>query len=119
MARFHPASLPRPTNEFADVAIDDFTVAKCFGHGRTRDKAAQIAAMHVTGGVVIGIEKERVFGNGRDVAGDKFFQDERFEKPGSVREMPFRWAHIRHRLHDAIFRLEIAREQFEKSRTSR
>jgi hypothetical protein len=70
--------------------------------------------MHCAGGVVIGIKQKRIFRDRRRISGDKFLEHEGLEKPGRMREMPFRWANIGHRLHDTVFRFKIARQQFGK-----
>ena len=62
--------------------------------------------MHVAGGIVIGIKKIGVLGNLGPIACKELFQDERFEKPGRVGEMPFRRTDIGHRLDDVIFRFK-------------
>ena len=64
--------------------------------------------MHGACGVVVGVKKEGVLRDLRAVPRDPDFHDERLEKPSRVREMPFRWAHVRHGLHHAIFRLQSA-----------
>ena len=63
--------------------------------------------MHIAGGVVIGIKQVGVLRNFRAIARHPDFHDERFEEPARVGEMPLRRAHVGHRLHDVIFRLEI------------
>src|SRR5215471_1709146 len=63
--------------------------------------------MHGAGRVVIRIKEIGVFGNGVAITGLPFLQNERLEKPGRVREVPFRRADVGYRLHDAIFRSEI------------
>ena len=63
--------------------------------------------MHVTGSVVVRIEKISVLGNFRAISRDELFEDKRLEKPCRMGEVPFRWAHVRHRLHDAVFWFEI------------
>src|SRR5262249_21221955 len=63
--------------------------------------------VHDTGGVVIRIEEISIFGNGIAIAGLPFFENERFEEPGRVREMPLGRTDVRHRLHNAIFRRKI------------
>src|ERR1043166_1244971 len=63
--------------------------------------------MHGARSVVVGIEEISVFGNGVAITGFPFFQDEGFEKPGRVGEMPFRGTDFGHRLQDAIFGREI------------
>ena len=64
--------------------------------------------MHVAGGVVIRIEMVGVLWDLGAVALHPNLHDEGLEKPARVREMPFRRTHVRHRLHDVIFRLERA-----------
>ena len=105
----------RTTHRSIDVAV-----TKGFCDRRPRDQAAQVAPMHVAGGIIIGVEKIGVLRNVRLVSRHPNFQHERLEKPARVREVPFRRAHIRHRLHDAIFRLQIsAKARAEKFRTWR
>src|SRR2546429_1818577 len=62
--------------------------------------------MHVAGGIVVGIEEVSVLWDFRAIAWHPDFQYECLEEPTGVREMPFRRAHIGHRLHDVIFRLQ-------------
>ena len=63
--------------------------------------------MHIAGGVIVGIEKIGVLRDFGAVALHPGFEDEGFEKPARVGEMPFRRADVRHRLHDVIFRFEV------------
>ena len=70
--------------------------------------------MHRAGSVVIRIEQKRIFRDRRHISGDKFLEDKGFEKPRRMRQMPFRRANIGHRLHNAVFRFQIARQQFRK-----
>ena len=92
--------------EIVDVEIDRGTIAMRFFNRRPRDQSAQIAAVHVTRGIVIRIKEVSVLRNFRAVAPDPFFQNECFKKPRGVGEMPFRRTDIGHRLDDAIFRLQ-------------
>src|SRR5437764_10789983 len=62
--------------------------------------------MHVAGSVVVGIEEVSVLWDFRAIARHPDFHYECLEEPTGVREMPFRRAHIGHRLHDVIFRLQ-------------
>ena len=84
-----------------------------FVNGRARDQAAQIAPVHVAGGIVIGIKQISVLWDLGAIGHQPFLQNERFEKPGCMGEVPFRRADVGHRLHDAIFR----REALAKSRS--
>ena len=52
--------------------------------------------MHRAGSVVVGIKEVGVLGNGVVIAGHPFLENERFKKPGGVREVPFGWADFRH-----------------------
>ena len=93
------------------MTIDIFAITKRFSNRRTRDQTAQITSMHVAGSVIIRIEEERVFRNRRPVILLPGFEHECFKKPGGMGQVPLRGTDIRHGLDDAIFCLEIAREQ--------
>ena len=45
--------------------------------------------------------------NFRAITRAELFEDKRFKKPRCMGEVPLRGAHVRHRLHDAIFWFEI------------
>ena len=96
--------------KIVDLLIYRGTIAQRLGDSRARDQAAQIALVHVTGGVVVGVKKVRVFGNLRLISGHPFFQNKGLKKPGGVGEMPFRRTDIRHRLHHAILRRKVLTE---------
>src|SRR5438477_13066910 len=93
------------------MAIDIFAITERFRDGRPRDQAAQIAPVNAAGSVVIRVEEERVLGNRWPVILLPGLEDECFKKPSRVGQVPLRRADIWHRLDNAIFRLEIAREQ--------
>ncbi len=51
--------------KIVDVRIDRRTILFRLIDGRSRDQAAQVAPMHIAGGIVIGIKKISVLRNGR------------------------------------------------------
>src|SRR5437588_6502727 len=89
------------------MRINGGPIAFCLFDRWTRNQSAQVAPMHRAGRIVIGIEKKGVFRNDLAITRRPFFQNEGFEKPGRVSEVPLRWADLGHRLHHAIFRLQI------------
>jgi len=58
--------------------------------------------VHVPSSVVVRIEEICVLWNFGAVTWTEFLEDESFEKPRRMSEMPLRRADIRHRLHNAI-----------------
>ena len=60
--------------------------------------------MHLTSGIVVGIEQISVLRVDRRVIRQSFFEDEGLKKPTGVREMPFRRTHLGNGLDDAILR---------------
>ena len=62
--------------------------------------------MHLTSGIVVGIEQISVLRVDRRVIRQSFFEDEGLKKPTGVREMPFRRTHLGNSLDDAILRLK-------------
>src|SRR6516225_10286739 len=70
--------------------------------------------MPLTSRHVIGIEEKCIGGMGRSIARTGWGQNEGFKKPTGVRQMPFRRAHIRHRLDDIIFRHQRLAEPLRK-----
>ena len=100
----------RSFEQLRQALVDRISEAIGFSNGRPRNQSAQVAPMHVARGVVIRIKKISVLRDLGPIARHPDFHDERLEEPARVGEMPFRRAHVRHRLDDAIFRLEIAAE---------
>src|SRR5260370_10790357 len=96
--------------KIGDVRIDRRAIASRFFYGGARDQTPQIAPVHVTGPIIIGIEEVGVLRNFGAITRKEFLQDKRLEKPGGVGKVPFGWADVRHRLHDTIFGLEIRAE---------
>src|SRR5580700_8481871 len=96
----------RVPKEIFDVRIDRSTISTRVFDGGPRDQTAQVAPVHVAGGIVVGVKQISVLRNFSPIIWNPFLENKRFEKPGGVRQMPFRRAHIRHRLHNAIFGLE-------------
>src|SRR5436305_11099868 len=64
--------------------------------------------MHVARGVVVGIKKVGVLGNFRPIVRHPNFDDEGFKEPARMGEMPFGGTHVRHRLYDVVFWMEMA-----------
>ena len=64
--------------------------------------------MHITSGVVVRVEEVGVLRHLRAISLHPNLHHKCLEEPTGVREMPFRWTHVRHRLDDAIFGLKIA-----------
>src|SRR6266705_87991 len=95
-------------NQIVHVRIDFRAVTLRFFDGRTRNQPAQIPPMHSAGCVVVGIKKVSVFRNDVVIARHPFFQNESFEKPGGMREMPLGRTDLGHRLHDAVFGFEVS-----------
>ena len=62
--------------------------------------------MHVACCVIIGVKEIGVLRVFRSVIRHPDLENEGLEKPTSMREVPFRWADVGYRLHDAVFRLE-------------
>src|SRR5262245_20684887 len=62
--------------------------------------------MHRPDGLVIRVEKVVIALVEQRVVRHVRLQDERFEKPRGVREMPFRWTDVRHALHDIVLGLQ-------------
>src|ERR1700736_6180756 len=62
--------------------------------------------VHLTGGIVVGIEQISVLRVDRRIVGQSLFEDEGLKKPAGMREMPFRRTHFGHSLDDAILRLK-------------
>src|SRR6266853_4309771 len=60
--------------------------------------------MPLTSRHIIGIEEIRIGGMRRSIVPTSQGQNEGFEKPTRVCQMPLRGAHIRHGLNDVIFR---------------
>ena len=60
--------------------------------------------MHLTSGIVVGIEQISVLRVDRRIVGQSFFEDESLKKPAGVGEMPFRRTHFGNSLDDAILR---------------
>src|SRR6516165_3578614 len=76
-----------------------------------RQQATLRSRMTRTNGFVVGVEQ---IGESRvedPVAWIERGQDERFEKPGRVRQMPFRRADIRHRLDSLVLGRQIDRKR--------
>jgi len=96
--------------KIGDVRIDRRAIAPRFFYGGARDQTPQIAPVHVTGRIIIGIEEVGVLRNFRAINRKEFFQDKRLEKPGGMGKVPFGRADVRHRLYDTIFGLEIRAE---------
>ena len=114
------ARRPRSSSNSWMCASIDVPEAICFCDRRPRDQPAEIAPVHVARGIVVGVEKIGVLRNLRCDTRHPDLQNEGLEEPAGVREMPFRRADVRHRLHDVIFRLErLAQSDSEKSRTWR
>ncbi len=91
-----------------DAIVDRFPETVGLGHGWPRDQPAQVAPVHVARGVVVRIEEVSVLRNLGAIPRLPDFDDKRLEEPARMREMPLCRTHVRHRLDDAIFRLEIA-----------
>ena len=70
--------------------------------------------MSRTEGVIVGIEKNRIGGIELAIAA-LLLQDERLEKPGGVRTMPFYRACIRHRLQILVLGGERLRKLFRRT----
>ena len=104
----------RAFQQFLNVRVDRLPEAIGFGDRRTRDQPAEVAPVHVARGIVVGVKKIGVLRNHRAVARHPNLQNEGLKKPAGVREMPFRRADVRHRLHDVIFRFERLTEAFGK-----
>jgi hypothetical protein len=62
--------------------------------------------VHLTSGIVVGIEQISVLRVDRRIVGQSFFEDEGLKKPAGVREMPFCRTHFGNSLDDAILRLK-------------
>src|SRR5262245_862142 len=101
----------RTRKQIVDMRIDRCAVALRFADCRARNQAAQIAPVHVSGSVVVRIKKIGVLGNFSAITRTKLFQDKGLEKPRRVSKVPLRRTDVRHRLHNAIFRLETCTER--------
>src|SRR5690606_24860434 len=66
---------------------------------------------HRAHGVVVGVEQMAEGFVPEPVAWREGVQDELFEEPGRVREMPFRRARVGHRLHDVVLDRERLAER--------
>src|SRR5947209_2505929 len=93
----------RVLDQLGHTRVDRVAEAISVRDRRPRDQPAQVAPMHVAGGVVIGIKKIGVLRDFRPVTRHPNFHDEGFEEPARVSEMPFGWTHVWHRLDDIIF----------------
>ena len=89
-------------NEIVDMFINGRTITMGFVNCRARDQSAQVAPMHVAGGVVVGIEEISVLRVLAAITADPLFENESLKKPRRMGEMPFCRAYVGHRLHDAI-----------------
>src|SRR6266487_1932215 len=92
--------------QIVDMRIDRCAITLCFPHCRTRDQSAQVAPVHVAGGVVVRIKKISVLRDFGAITRTEFFKDKRLEKPRRMREVPFCRTYVGHRLDDIIFRFE-------------
>ena len=68
--------------------------------------------MHLTSGIVVGIEQISVLRVDRRVTRQSFFDDEGLKKPTGVREMPFCRTHLGNSLDNAILRLKSFAKAF-------
>ncbi len=90
--------------------VDMMSIVEDLEQGRPGQQAALRPRVHVTGRVVIGVEEKVVLLIEAPVSGKMRLQHEALEEPGDMRQVPLRRAHIRHGLHDAVFRLEVGNE---------
>jgi hypothetical protein len=68
--------------------------------------------VHLTSGIIVGIEQISVLRVDRRVVRQSFFEDESLKKPARVRKMPFRRTHLGNGLDDAILRLKRLAKAF-------
>ena len=95
-------------DQLTHALIDRFAEPIRFSDGRPRNQSAEIAPVHVARRIVVRIEKISILRDFRAIPRHPDFDDKGFEKPTRVGEMPLCWAHVRHGLHHAVFRFEIA-----------
>src|SRR5436309_14657009 len=67
--------------EVVNVRIDRRAIALRFPDCRPRDLAAQVASVHITGGVIVGIEKISVLRNFGTISGSKFLKNKSLKNP--------------------------------------
>jgi hypothetical protein len=93
-------------------AVDLLPIFKRLAQSRTRNEPAFGPAVHFTGSIVVRVEEVGVLRVYRRVVRQSLFKNKGLEKPTRVREMPFRGAHLRHRLDDAILGFKRLAEFF-------
>ena len=98
--------------QLRDRVVDVAAVLRDLADARAGDQAPFRARMTRADLLVVRVEEVGVRGIGRHVAGEMGGEDERLEEPGGVRPVPFRRAHVGHRLHDLILGCEGCGERF-------
>jgi hypothetical protein len=92
--------------------INLLPIFKRLAQSRPRNEPALGPAVHFTGSIVVRVEQVGVLRVYRRVVRQSFFKNKGLEKPTRVREMPFRGAHLGHRLDDAILGFKRLAEFF-------
>ena len=104
------------TEELLHVLVDVLAILPHFLDRRTREQPALRTLVHAPHGLVIGIEQVFEIRMKRAIAGQQLLEQELFEEPAGVREMPLGRARVRHALHDEILRLQ-RRADFQRDAT--
>ena len=86
-----------------DSVVDVRTIIQNLAQTGAGEQATLGAGEFLADAVVIGIEQHAIRGVERFETGFEPFQNEGFEKPAGMRQMPFNRAGIRHGLHLAVF----------------
>jgi len=82
--------------------VNGRAIAKHLGQGRPGDHAAPGAGMAFALCLIIAVEQEREARVMQLIAGNEIAQNEGFEKPAGMRQMPFGRGGVVHRLHAGI-----------------
>src|SRR5580704_13088443 len=90
--------------EFYDRRIDMAPVGGDLIGPRTGQVAALMASMPRSGADVIGIEQIGIVRVKRLISRTVLAEQELLKEPGGVGAVPFRWACVRHRLDQLVFR---------------
>ena len=86
------------------------TIGDDFGQRRPRQQAALWPGMHLSRRVVIGVEQVVVLVTEAPIARVERLENEAFEKPRDVCEVPLGRADVGHGLHDGVLGLERVAE---------